>query len=127
MNLIVRLAEHGLIHCDFNEFNLLIDDNERLTMIDFPQMVSTSHKDAREYFDRDVNCIRTYFRKRFGYECGEYPNFFSKDERRLEAGDDSIVDLDKELQASGYKFTEDEKAEFERVSLSTCISFTVFY
>jgi len=25
MNMIVRLAEHGLIHCDFNEFNLMVD------------------------------------------------------------------------------------------------------
>jgi RIO-like serine/threonine protein kinase len=24
MDLIIRLAQHGLIHCDFNEFNLLV-------------------------------------------------------------------------------------------------------
>lgn len=24
IGLIVRLAEHGLIHCDFNEFNLMV-------------------------------------------------------------------------------------------------------
>lgn len=28
MELIVRLAQHGLIHCDFNEFNLLLDAGE---------------------------------------------------------------------------------------------------
>lgn len=43
MNLIIRLAENGLIHGDFNEFNLMIDDNEKVTLIDFPQMVSTDH------------------------------------------------------------------------------------
>ena len=48
MNIIVRLARHGLIHSDFNEFNLMIDDNEKLTLIDFPQMVSTAHADAKE-------------------------------------------------------------------------------
>ena len=37
MQLIVRLAEHGLIHCDFNEFNLLVNDEEQVTIIDFPQ------------------------------------------------------------------------------------------
>jgi RIO-like serine/threonine protein kinase len=26
MELIVRLAAHGLVHCDFNEFNLLITE-----------------------------------------------------------------------------------------------------
>lgn len=44
--MIVRLARHGLIHCDFNEFNLLIDDELRVTLIDFPQMVSVSHPNA---------------------------------------------------------------------------------
>ena len=33
-----RLAEIGLIHCDFNEFNLLIGDDGHITMIDFPQV-----------------------------------------------------------------------------------------
>jgi RIO kinase 2 len=36
MDLIVRLAQHGLVHGDFNEFNMMIDDNEKITMIDFP-------------------------------------------------------------------------------------------
>lgn len=46
MELIVKLANHGLIHGDFNEFNLMLDDNDHVTMIDFPQMVSTSHLNA---------------------------------------------------------------------------------
>ena len=50
MDLIVRLAQHGLVHGDFNEFNMMIDDNEKITMIDFPQMISTSHKNAQYYF-----------------------------------------------------------------------------
>lgn len=24
LNQVVRLAEHGLIHCDFNEFNIMV-------------------------------------------------------------------------------------------------------
>lgn len=46
MDLIVKLANHGLIHSDFNEFNLLINDKCEPILIDFPQMVSTSHKNA---------------------------------------------------------------------------------
>lgn len=46
MDLLVRLGNHGLIHGDFNEFNLMLDSNDRVTMIDFPQMVSTSHPNA---------------------------------------------------------------------------------
>lgn len=38
MDLIVKLAERGLIHCDFNEFNLMINEEGSVTLIDFPQV-----------------------------------------------------------------------------------------
>lgn len=63
---IIRLAEFGLIHGDFNEFNLLIDDDEKITLIDFPQMTSTDHPNATFYFERDVKCIQDYFLRKFG-------------------------------------------------------------
>lgn len=47
MELIVRLGSFGLIHCDFNEFNLIINDRDQVTVIDFPQMVSISHPNAQ--------------------------------------------------------------------------------
>uniref|UniRef100_A0A0P6K281 Serine/threonine-protein kinase RIO2 n=1 Tax=Heterocephalus glaber TaxID=10181 RepID=A0A0P6K281_HETGA len=93
MELIVKLANHGLIHGDFNEFNLILDKDDHITMIDFPQMVSTSHPNAEWYFDRDVKCIRDFFMRRFGYESELYPAF--SDTRREES-------LDVEVSASGY-------------------------
>ena len=47
MELIVKLARHGLVHGDFNEFNLMLDKKDHVTLIDFPQMLSTSHKSAK--------------------------------------------------------------------------------
>ncbi|KAG6879717.1 Serine kinase [Termitomyces sp. T32_za158] len=47
MDLIVRFARAGLIHGDFNEFNILIRrETGEPVVIDFPQMVSTSHENA---------------------------------------------------------------------------------
>lgn len=46
MELIVKLGNAGLIHGDFNEFNLVISDDGHITLIDFPQMMSTSHLNA---------------------------------------------------------------------------------
>jgi RIO kinase 2 len=46
MDLIVRFAHAGLIHGDFNEFNILIRASGQPVVIDFPQMVSTSHENA---------------------------------------------------------------------------------
>ncbi|XP_032131525.1 serine/threonine-protein kinase RIO2 isoform X1 [Sapajus apella] len=102
MELIVKLANHGLIHGDFNEFNLILDENDHITMIDFPQMVSTSHPNAEWYFDRDVKCIRDFFLKRFSYESELFPTF--RDIRREDT-------LDVEVSASGY--TKEMKADDE--------------
>ena len=44
---------------------------EDVLMIDFPQMISLEHPKAREYFDRDVECIRRFFHKKFQFEVSE--------------------------------------------------------
>uniref|UniRef100_A0A0K0EYT3 Serine/threonine-protein kinase RIO2 n=1 Tax=Strongyloides venezuelensis TaxID=75913 RepID=A0A0K0EYT3_STRVS len=93
MNLIVRLARHGLIHGDFNEFNLMMKKDEEPIMIDFPQMISIDHPNAEYYFMRDVNCIRDFFKRRFNYESELAPSM--KDIER-------IHNLDAELSASGF-------------------------
>ncbi|KAJ2416828.1 Serine/threonine-protein kinase rio2 [Coemansia sp. RSA 2531] len=103
MDLIVRLAKHGLIHGDFNEFNILIRDDGSPILIDFPQMVSTSHANAEFYFNRDVDCIRTFFKRRFGYESVLYPKF------ALDANKE--FDLDVQVAASG--FTKKEQTQLE--------------
>lgn len=46
MNLIIRFADSGVIHGDFNEFNIMLTEEEKPVIIDFPQMVSTSHPNA---------------------------------------------------------------------------------
>ncbi|KAA8541248.1 hypothetical protein F0562_025145 [Nyssa sinensis] len=117
---VVRLAEHGLIHCDFNEFNIMIDDDEKVTMIDFPQMVSVSHRNAQMYFDRDVECIFKFFAKRFNLSFQEHTD--ECDGSGVESDDrnrphfSSITKvvgfLDKELAASG--FTRKDQGDIEK-------------
>ncbi|KAJ9098746.1 hypothetical protein QFC21_004394 [Naganishia friedmannii] len=76
MDLIVRMAYVGLIHGDFNEFNVMIGEaDEEPVVIDFPQMVSIRHENADSYFSRDVECIRRFFRRRFRFESEEFPTF----------------------------------------------------
>lgn len=98
MGLIVKLGNCGVIHGDFNEFNIMIDEEGHPIIIDFPQMVSTAHPNAEAYFDRDVKCIREFFKKRFGFESVLYPKFSD-----LERDDE----LDKEVACSGYKCSKD--------------------
>lgn len=108
MKLIVRLGSYGLIHGDFNEFNIMlmevISDHHSLSkdwtikdespvLIDFPQMVSMDHPNARFYFDRDVQCVRTFFQRRFKFDATEWPRFEEVERRH---------NLDVELEASGF-------------------------
>lgn len=124
--LILRLAKHGLIHGDFNEFNILIKEekvsaNEEggetpandaegaeteeviklvPVVIDFPQMVSMDHRNAEMYFDRDVACIKRFFERRFHF-TSTTPGPFFKDAKKL-VGRDGAARLDAAAEASGF-------------------------
>lgn len=115
--IILRLAKHGLIHADFNEFNLLVEeteapstDNEEdqlpdlaLTpiLIDFPQTLSISHPNAEAYFNRDVQCIKTFFERRFHFVSDEPGPFFADAIRSAGIGQ-GVRRLDVEVEASGF-------------------------
>ncbi|KZV71289.1 RIO1-domain-containing protein [Peniophora sp. CONT] len=113
MDVIVRFARAGLIHGDYNEFNILIGrETGEPVVIDFPQMVSTSHENAEWYFNRDVECIRTFFRRRFQYESSIYPRFRST----LGQGGEEDFQLDVVVSASGFS-RRDQKVLEEVIGL----------
>lgn len=198
-----RLAQHGLVHCDLNEFNLMVDLSgvqariargrydddldgtsvrdweddatehyvrhsgladkckgalsahgpiqkhhidgtgevvtdsppeplERMengepkpivTLIDFPQMVSTKHPNAKELYERDVVCLKAFFGKKlrcfvegeedqFGGIMPSWEELIADEENADICGGDGADDatlvskaqrrLDQELMASGY-------------------------
>lgn len=87
-------------------------------MIDFPQTVSISHKDAEFYFQRDLLCVQIFFYKRFGVLPKE--NFWNYEEdlkfltiekwtqkesllnEKLKDSNFIKKRLDKEVKASGF-------------------------
>ncbi|RAH69627.1 protein kinase RIO2 [Aspergillus aculeatinus CBS 121060] len=120
MEMIVRFARYGLIHGDFNEFNILIkevveddgkgkgreaeDGEEKVTLvpvvIDFPQMVSIDHPNAEMYFDRDVNCIKRYFSRKFHFVSDVSGPFFADAKKQMMANPGKRLDV--EVEASGF-------------------------
>lgn len=93
--LLRRLAEHGLVHCDFNEFNLMVDTDYHVTLIDFPQMVSTLHPNAEELFHRDQSGLQKFFAMKMGY--------FPPEELTIHLSDVTVTtDLDELVKASGF-------------------------
>ena len=110
ISLILRLSKFELIHADFNEFNLLIEEHENespadptLTpiLIDFPQTLSISHPNAEMYFNRDVQCIKTFFERRFQFVSDEPGPFFTDAIKNAGVGE-NVRRLDVEVEASGF-------------------------
>lgn len=122
MDMIMGLARFGLIHGDFNEFNLLIKEEEdpdtkgkapegseegetehiRLVpvLIDFPQMVSVDHANAEMYFDRDVNCIKRFFQRKFNFVSDDPGPSFKSARKQLVKNPAKRLDV--EIEASGF-------------------------
>lgn len=127
IELMLRLARHGLIHGDYNEFNVLLEEQERdaqtdlspkteadprnisepqqasrnvkvkPVIIDFPQMISIQHSNAQFYFDRDVACIKRYFERRYHFVSDEQGPFFTDATKTVDSRR-----LDVEAEASGF-------------------------
>ena len=100
MDILCSITRLGLIHCDYNEFNVMLSPDRTLTVIDFPQMVSISHSNAQELFDRDVECVMRFFRKKLNYwmDDSDRPVF-------AEIAADLVAEgaVDHELRASGFR------------------------
>jgi RIO kinase 2 len=104
-DLAVKLAELGLVHCDFNQFNLLVTDDEEVHVIDFPQMVSTNHLNSVDLFEHDLKCLNDYFEKKFSI-FAEIPQL-----KNIQV----LKNLDLEIKASGYLREQLKKKEIENM------------
>nr|CDS31801.1 serine:threonine protein kinase rio2 [Hymenolepis microstoma] len=87
--ILAKITAEGLVHGDFNEFNLLISglvdelgeetgDAEiakraKLVLIDFPQMISRDHWTAQEIYERDLDGILSFFGKFLDIAPDEMP------------------------------------------------------
>lgn len=69
LRFIKDLWKRGYVHGDFNEFNVMVDEDIRV--IDFPQCISNTDERAVHYLKRDLDSVVTYFRKKYGYEARE--------------------------------------------------------
>lgn len=107
LDILRKLAEHGLVHCDFNEFNLMIDESNggQITLIDFPQMVSTSHYNASELLQRDINGLVKFFAMKMKYVPPDEALFTLE---HLLQNSTNTVRIDEEIQASGFEGFDDE-------------------
>ncbi|VDO10788.1 unnamed protein product [Rodentolepis nana] len=87
--ILAKITAEGLVHGDFNEFNLLVSGlvdelgeetdaaaiakRAKLVLIDFPQMISRDHWSAQEIYERDLDGILSFFGKFLDIAPDEMP------------------------------------------------------
>ena len=56
--------EAGVIHADLSEYNIILQPDMHVLIIDWPQYVKSNHPNANELLGRDLRNILTFFRKK---------------------------------------------------------------
>ena len=66
----MRMAYHSahVIHGDLSPFNIILQPNMHILIIDWPQNVSTRHPNAKELIERDLRNVLTFFQRKYGLE-----------------------------------------------------------
>ncbi len=55
----------GVIHGDLSEFNVILQPDGHILIIDWPQYVKTDHANASELLERDIKNVLAFFSRRF--------------------------------------------------------------
>lgn len=56
-----RLYDAGLIHGDLSEYNVVVDEDDLLYVLDLGQGVTVHHPNSREFLERDCYNVATFF------------------------------------------------------------------
>jgi RIO kinase 2 len=57
-----------VIHGDLSPYNIILQPNMHILIIDWPQNVSTKHPNAKELIERDLRNVLTFFQRKHGLE-----------------------------------------------------------
>ena len=58
--------EVKMIHGDLSPYNIILQPNQHICIIDWPQNVSTTHPNAKRLLDRDIQNVLTFFQRKHG-------------------------------------------------------------
>jgi RIO kinase 2 len=57
--------QRGVIHSDLSEFNVMVESDGGMVLIDWPQWVGPSHENASTLLENDISNILAYFRRKY--------------------------------------------------------------
>jgi RIO kinase 2 len=58
----------NIIHGDLSPFNIILQQNQHILIIDWPQNVTVKHPNAEEILERDLRNVLTFFQRKHGLE-----------------------------------------------------------
>jgi RIO kinase 2 len=62
----IRIAyKAGVVHSDLSEYNVLVDNEAEVWIIDWPQYITIDHPNSKETLERDIRNIVYYFQRKF--------------------------------------------------------------
>jgi RIO kinase 2 len=53
-----------IIHGDLSSYNIIVQPNQHVLIIDWPQYVSVNHPNAKELLERDLRNVLTFFQRK---------------------------------------------------------------
>jgi len=62
---VVKCYRAGIVHADLSEYNIVVQKNGLVLLIDWPQAVPTDHVNAPDLLERDVGNVLRYFNRKF--------------------------------------------------------------
>ncbi len=58
--------EANIIHGDLSPYNIIMQPNTHVLIIDWPQNVPTTHPNAKELLERDIQNVLKFFKRKYG-------------------------------------------------------------
>ena len=55
----------GVIHADLSEYNIVVQKDGTVLLIDWPQAVNVEHPNAESLLERDVRNVLRFFQRKF--------------------------------------------------------------
>ncbi|MCW4035096.1 MAG: serine/threonine protein kinase, partial [Candidatus Bathyarchaeota archaeon] len=66
LNVKKAYQEVHMIHGDLSPYNIILQPNRHILIIDWPQNVSTKHPNAKELLERDLTNVIDFFKRKYG-------------------------------------------------------------
>ena len=68
----IRIAyDQNIINGDLSEYNILLDDNDEIWIIDWPQAITLEHPNSAYLFKRDIHNLISFFKRKYNLDINE--------------------------------------------------------